>query len=61
MAQRIVSKIEALAASTNLSIRQQIQEQLSGRVSRGDGGGITKRVRASSSPLFCPPSHVSPT
>jgi len=51
VAQRIVSKIEALAASTDLSVRQ-IQEKLSGRVSRGVVGEITKRVRATSRPFL---------
>ena len=42
---RTVSEIEALAASTNLSIRQ-IQKEIAGTVSRGVVGEITKRVRA---------------
>jgi DNA invertase Pin-like site-specific DNA recombinase len=51
IAQRIVSQIEALAASTDLSIRQ-IQKQIGGRASRGVVGEIAKRVRAApSSPL----------
>ena len=51
IAQRIVSQIEDLAASTDLSIRQ-IQKQIGGRPSRGVVGEIAKRVRAApSSPL----------
>ena len=51
IAQRIVSQIEDLAASTDLSIRQ-IQKQIGGRPSRGVVGQIAKRVRAApSSPL----------
>jgi DNA invertase Pin-like site-specific DNA recombinase len=42
---RIVSEIEALAISTDLSIRQ-IQRKISGRASRGIVGEITKRARA---------------
>lgn len=42
---RIVSEIEALAMSTDLSIRQ-IQKKLAGRASRGIVGEVTKRVRA---------------
>ncbi len=41
---RIVSEIEALAASTNLSIRQ-IQSKIGGRASRSIVGEITKRAR----------------
>lgn len=41
---RIVSEIEALAASTDLSIRQ-IQRKIAGRASRGIVGEITKRAR----------------
>jgi DNA invertase Pin-like site-specific DNA recombinase len=40
----IVSEIEALAASTDLSIRQ-IQSKIAGRASRGIVGEITKRAR----------------
>ena len=47
IAQRIVSEIEALAASTDLSVRQ-IQKELAGKVSRGVVGEITKRVRSRS-------------
>ena len=51
IAQRIVSQIEDLAASTDLSISQ-IQKQIGGRPSRGVVGEIAKRVRAApSSPL----------
>jgi DNA invertase Pin-like site-specific DNA recombinase len=42
---RIVSEIEALAVSTDLSIRQ-IQRKIAGRASRGIVGEITKRARA---------------
>jgi DNA invertase Pin-like site-specific DNA recombinase len=41
---RIVGEIEALAASTNLSIRQ-IQSKIGGRASRSIVGEITKRAR----------------
>ena len=43
--QRVVSEIEALATSTDLSIRQ-IQTKIAGRASRGIVGEITKRARA---------------
>ena len=43
--QRIISEIEALATSTDLSIRA-IQKKIAGRASRGIVGEITKRVRA---------------
>jgi DNA invertase Pin-like site-specific DNA recombinase len=43
--QRIVNEIEALATSTDLSIRQ-IQAKIGGRASRGIVGEITKRARA---------------
>ncbi len=43
--QHIVSEIEALATSTDLSIRA-IQKQIAGRASRGIVGEITKRARA---------------
>ena len=43
--QRIVTEIEALATSTDLSIRQ-IQSKITGRASRGIVGEITKRARA---------------
>jgi DNA invertase Pin-like site-specific DNA recombinase len=42
---RIIGEIEALAMSTDLSIRQ-IQGKIRGRASRGIVGEITKRVRA---------------
>jgi DNA invertase Pin-like site-specific DNA recombinase len=42
---RIVGEIEALATSTDLSIRQ-IQNRIEGRASRGIVGEITKRARA---------------
>jgi DNA invertase Pin-like site-specific DNA recombinase len=42
---RIIGEIEALAMSTDLSIRQ-IKEKIRGRASRGIVGEITKRVRA---------------
>jgi len=46
---RVVSEIEALATSTDLSVRQ-IQAKIAGRASRGIVGQITKRARAPSSP-----------
>jgi hypothetical protein len=42
---QIVSEIEALALSTNLSIRQ-MQARIAGQASRGIVGKITKRARA---------------
>jgi DNA invertase Pin-like site-specific DNA recombinase len=42
---RVVGEIEALATSTDLSIRQ-IHEEIAGRASRSIVGEITKRVRA---------------
>src|SRR5271168_4636221 len=42
--QRVIGEIEALATSTNLSIRQ-IQSKIAGRASRGIVGEITKRAR----------------
>ena len=48
---RIVTEIETLAASTALSIRQ-IQKKITGKVSRGVVGEITKRVRAGLSPAL---------
>ena len=42
--QRVVSEIEALATSTDLSVRQ-IQSKIKGQASRGTVGEITKRVR----------------
>lgn len=43
--QHVVNEIEALATSTDLSIRQ-IQAKIAGRASRGIVGEITKRARA---------------
>ena len=45
----VVSEIEALAISTDLSVRQ-IQAKIAGRASRGFVGEITKRARAPSEP-----------
>ena len=45
---RVVSEIEALATSTDLSIRA-IQNKTAGRASRGIVGEITKRARATPS------------
>jgi DNA invertase Pin-like site-specific DNA recombinase len=47
--QRVVSAIEALAISTDLSVRQ-IQAKTSGQASRGIVGEITKRARATPLP-----------
>jgi DNA invertase Pin-like site-specific DNA recombinase len=50
---QLVSRIEALAGTTGMSVRQ-IQEAIAGQVSRSVVGGIVKRVRAqshTSSPL----------
>jgi DNA invertase Pin-like site-specific DNA recombinase len=49
--QRVVSEIEALATSTNLSVRQ-IQSKITGQVSRGTVGEITRRARASQPPTL---------
>ena len=46
---RVATEIEALATSTDLSVRQ-IQARIAGRASRGIVGQITKRARASSPP-----------
>jgi DNA invertase Pin-like site-specific DNA recombinase len=46
---QLVSRIEALAGTTGLSVRQ-IQEAIAGQVSRSVVGGIVKRVRAQSHP-----------
>ena len=46
---RIVTEIEALAISTDLSIRQ-IQARIAGQASRGIVGAITKRVRSATQP-----------
>ncbi len=48
---RIVSEIEALAASSKLSVRQ-IQREIAGKVSRGVVGEITKRIRAGLAPAL---------
>ena len=44
IAKRIIGEIEALATSTDLSIRE-IQNKIAGRASRGIVGEITKRAR----------------
>ena len=49
--QRIVGKIEALAASTSLSVRQ-IHTEIAGKASRGVVGEITRRVRADAPPAL---------
>lgn len=49
MSKRIVAEIEALARSTDLSIRQ-IQSRIAGQASRGIIGEITKRARAAPPP-----------
>jgi DNA invertase Pin-like site-specific DNA recombinase len=49
--ERIVSEIEALASTTDLSVRQ-IQARLAGQASRGVVGEITKRTRAKPSPTL---------
>ena len=43
--QRVIGRIEALATSTRLSVRQ-IHKEIGGRASRGVVGEITKRARA---------------
>jgi DNA invertase Pin-like site-specific DNA recombinase len=43
--QRVIHEIEALATSTDLSIRQ-IQSKIAGRASRSIVGEVTKRARA---------------
>lgn len=48
---RIVSEIEALAASSKLSVRQ-IQREVAGKVSRGVVGEITKRIRSGLAPAL---------
>jgi DNA invertase Pin-like site-specific DNA recombinase len=48
---RIVSEIEALAASSKLSVRQ-IQREIAGKASRGVVGEITKRIRAGLAPAL---------
>jgi DNA invertase Pin-like site-specific DNA recombinase len=47
--QHVIKEIEALAKSTDLSIRQ-IQSKITGRASRGIVGEITKRARATPLP-----------
>jgi DNA invertase Pin-like site-specific DNA recombinase len=49
--QRIVTEIEALATTTDLSIRQ-IQSKIGGRASRGIVGEITKRAREGHPPAL---------
>jgi len=49
--QRLVSEIEALATSTDLSIRE-IQKKIKGQASRGIVGEITKRARAGLPPTL---------
>jgi hypothetical protein len=49
--QHVVNEIEALATSTDLSIRQ-IQAKIGGRASRGIVGEITKRARAAAPPAL---------
>jgi hypothetical protein len=44
ISQRVIREIEALATSTDLSIRK-IQDKIAGRASRGLVGEITKRAR----------------
>jgi DNA invertase Pin-like site-specific DNA recombinase len=46
---RVISAIEALAISTDLSVRQ-IQAKIAGQASRGIVGEIIKRARAAPSP-----------
>jgi DNA invertase Pin-like site-specific DNA recombinase len=48
ISKHLVSEIEALANSTDLSVRQ-IQARIAGLASRGVVGEITKRVRATPS------------
>ena len=45
----LVSRIEVLAGTTGMSVRQ-IQEALAGQVSRSVVGDIVKRIRAQSHP-----------
>src|SRR6266404_7973911 len=49
---RVIEEIEALARSTDLSIRQ-IQKMLGGRAGRGIVGEITKRARSAARPALC--------
>jgi DNA invertase Pin-like site-specific DNA recombinase len=48
---RVITEIETLATSTDLSIRQ-IQRKIAGRASRGIVGEITKRARAAQPPAL---------
>jgi DNA invertase Pin-like site-specific DNA recombinase len=48
---RVITEIEMLATSTDLSIRQ-IQRKIAGRASRGIVGEITKRARAIQPPVL---------
>ena len=48
---RVITEIEMLATSTDLSIRQ-IQRKIAGRASRGIVGEITKRARAAQPPAL---------
>ena len=47
----VVAEIKALAASTDLSIRN-IHQKIAGKVSRGVVGEITKQVRSSRTPVL---------
>lgn len=49
--QRVIGEIEALATSTELSIRQ-IHKEIAGRASRSIVGEITKRARAAPPSAF---------
>ena len=49
--QHVVSEIEALATSTDLSVRQ-IQSKIKGQASRGTVGEITKRARTPQPPTL---------
>ena len=51
IAARTISEIEALASSTELSVRQ-IQRKVAGKASRGVVGEITKRIRAGPTPAL---------
>ncbi len=48
---RVITEIETLATSTDLSIRQ-IQRKIAGRASRGIVGEVTKRARAAQRPAL---------
>ncbi len=56
---RVIEEIEALARSTDLSIRQ-IQKMLGGRASRGIVGEVTKRARSAAPPALCSLSRSKP-